>query len=179
MGRAAWWLRCSASPPGAFIFAVARDFTMLSVGRALIGLGVSAGLMGAIKAFTLWFPLSRLALLNGLYLAAGGIGGLSATAPAQALIEPLGWRGLFYVLSGLSVAAALLVFFVVPEKRLPGHGAVSIFVDDVDALHADLVKRGARVLKAPKDYDYGLRDFDVADLDGNMIFFGMESKKAS
>ena len=38
--------------------------------------------------------------------------------------------------------------------RLPGHGAVSIFVDDVDALHADLVKRGARVLKAPKDYDY-------------------------
>jgi hypothetical protein len=23
---------------------------------------------------------------------------------------------------------------------------------------------------------YGLRDFDVADLDGNMIFFGMESK---
>lgn len=25
---------------------------------------------------------------------------------------------------------------------------------------------------------YGLRDFDVADLDGNMIFFGMESKKS-
>ena len=58
-------------------------------------------------------------------------------------------------------------------------GAVSIFVDDVDALHADLMKRGARVLKAPQDYDYGLRDFDVADLDGNMIFFGMESQKAS
>jgi len=115
-------LLCVAAT-GAFIFAIARDFTMLSIGRALIGLGVSAGLMGAIKAFTLWFPLSRLALLNGLYLAAGGIGGLSATAPAQALIEPLGWRGLFYVLSGLSVAAAMLVFFVVPEKRLPGHGA--------------------------------------------------------
>ena len=61
--------------------------------------------------------------------------------------------------------------------RQPGHGAVSISVDDVDALHADLVKRGANVLKAPKDYDYGLRDFDVADLDGNMIFFGMESEK--
>jgi len=62
--------------------------------------------------------------------------------------------------------------------RQPGHGAVSIFVDDVDGLHADLVKRGARVLKAPADYDYGLRDFDVADLDGNMLFFGMESKKS-
>lgn len=63
-------------------------------------------------------------------------------------------------------------------KHQAGHGAVSIFVDDVDALHADLVKRGAKVLKAPQDYDYGLRDFDVADLDGNMIFFGMESKKS-
>ncbi len=61
--------------------------------------------------------------------------------------------------------------------RQPGHGAVSIFVDDVDALHADLVKRGAKVLKAPANYDYGLRDFDVADLDGNMLFFGMKIPK--
>lgn len=59
----------------------------------------------------------------------------------------------------------------------PGQGAVSIFVDDVDVLHADVVRRGARVLKAPQDYDYGLRDFDVADLDGNMLYFGMESKR--
>lgn len=62
--------------------------------------------------------------------------------------------------------------------RQPGQGAMSILVDDVDALHADLKKRGAKVLKEPKDYDYGLRDFDVADLDGNVIFFGMESKKS-
>src|SRR5712691_1967380 len=61
--------------------------------------------------------------------------------------------------------------------RQPGHGAVSIFVDDVDGLHADLVKRGAKVLKAPANYDYGLRDFDVADLDDNMLFFGMEIPK--
>jgi catechol 2,3-dioxygenase-like lactoylglutathione lyase family enzyme len=61
--------------------------------------------------------------------------------------------------------------------RLPGNGAVAIAVLDVDALHVELVTRGARVVKPPKDYDYGLRDFDVADLDGNMLFFGMESKK--
>ena len=61
--------------------------------------------------------------------------------------------------------------------RRPGHGAVAIDVDDVDALHADLVRRGAKVLKAPANYDYGLRDFDVADLDGNMLFFGMEIPK--
>ncbi|MCW5736900.1 MAG: VOC family protein [Enhydrobacter sp.] len=57
--------------------------------------------------------------------------------------------------------------------REPGQGAVAIDVDDVDALHADLVKRGAMVVKAPANQDYGLRDFDVADLDGNVLFFAM------
>src|SRR4051812_6011213 len=110
---------------GALLFAAARDLTMLSLGRALIGLGVSAGLMGAIKAFSLWFPLSRLATMNGLYLAVGGLGGLSATAPAEALVDALGWRGMFTALAGVSAAAALAVFFVVPERPLPG-GAQSL-----------------------------------------------------
>ncbi len=114
-------LTCVAAA-GALVFALARDFSMLSAGRALIGLGLSAGLMGAIKAFTLWFPLSRLATLNGLYLAAGGIGGFAATAPAEAIIGPFGWRALFWVLFALSLAAAALVYFVVPEKPLPGRG---------------------------------------------------------
>jgi predicted MFS family arabinose efflux permease len=114
-------LLCVAAA-GALTFALARDFAMLSVGRALIGLGVSGGLMGAIKAFTLWFPLSRLATLNGLYLAAGGLGGLSATAPAEALLGPFGWRALFAGLCALSLIAAFLVFFVVPETPLPGEG---------------------------------------------------------
>ena len=63
--------------------------------------------------------------------------------------------------------------------RQPGHGAVNIFVDDVDGLHAELVKRGAKVLKAPMDYDYGMRDFDVVDPDGNQLTFDKESVSAS
>jgi uncharacterized glyoxalase superfamily protein PhnB len=64
-------------------------------------------------------------------------------------------------------------------KRQPGHGAITIFVEDVDALHAELVARNAKVVKPPQDYDYGMRDFDVVDLDGNQIFFGMASKKTA
>lgn len=60
-----------------------------------------------------------------------------------------------------------------------GKGAIAIFVDDVDALYAELVKRGARIVKPPQDYPYGMRDFDVVDLDGNQLTFGMESKAAS
>jgi uncharacterized glyoxalase superfamily protein PhnB len=64
-------------------------------------------------------------------------------------------------------------------KRLPGNGGICVFVRDVDHVHADLVSRGANVVKAPQDYAYGMRDFDVVDLDGNQLTFGMESRKAS
>ena len=60
--------------------------------------------------------------------------------------------------------------------RQPGHGAVYVFVTDVDALYQELKSRGARVLNEPKDYPYGMRDFNINDLDGNQLCFGMESK---
>ena len=105
---------------GALMFGLARDLAMLSAGRALIGLGVSAGLMGSIKAFTLWFPRERLTSLSGWMIGIGSLGTLSATAPVEALLGPLGWRALFLGLGALSLMAAALIFFVVPERALPG-----------------------------------------------------------
>jgi predicted MFS family arabinose efflux permease len=113
-------LMCVAAA-GALTFGLARDLAMLSTGRALIGLGVSAGLMGSIKAFTLWFPRERLTALNGWMIGIGSIGALSATAPVEALLGPLGWRWLFFGLAALSLAAALLIFLIVPERELPGN----------------------------------------------------------
>jgi predicted MFS family arabinose efflux permease len=119
--RCAAALMCVAAA-GALTFGLARDLAMLSAGRALIGLGVSAGLMGSIKAFTLWFPRERLTTLSGWMIAIGSVGALSATAPVQALLGSFGWRALFVGLAFLSLAAALLIFFIVPERELPGHG---------------------------------------------------------
>jgi uncharacterized glyoxalase superfamily protein PhnB len=62
-------------------------------------------------------------------------------------------------------------------KRQVGQGAMNIFVTEVDALYDELKARGARVLNAPKDYPYGMRDFDLDDLDGNRLTFGMGIKK--
>jgi catechol 2,3-dioxygenase-like lactoylglutathione lyase family enzyme len=64
-------------------------------------------------------------------------------------------------------------------KQLPGDGGICVFVKDVDALQAELAAPGAKVIKAPQNYDYGMRDFDVADLDGNQLTFGMESSSPS
>jgi sugar phosphate permease len=108
---------------GALVFGVAEGFGALAAGRALIGLGVSACLMAAIKAFTLWFPLSRLATISGWYIFVGAIGGLAATAPVEAALGTIGWRTMFYGLAGACLAVAGLIALGVPEKPLPGAGA--------------------------------------------------------
>src|SRR5258708_34525812 len=110
-------LMCVAAA-GALTFGLARGLAMLSAGRALVGLGVSAGLGGRIKAFPLWFPRERLPALSGWVIGIGSLGALSATAPVQALARPLGWRALFLGLAALSFAPALLILFLVPERAL-------------------------------------------------------------
>ena len=105
---------------GAFLFARAESLTGLVVGRAFIGFGVSACLMAAFKAFVMWFPRGQLPLINGLQMAAGGLGALSATAPVEALLGVTDWRGIFLILAILTLVVAATVFLVVPEKD-PGN----------------------------------------------------------
>lgn len=102
---------------GALVFALADNLLLLMVGRALIGLGVAAGLMAGLKAIVLWFPAERQTLVNGWMMMLGTLGAVTATAPADLMIDSIGWRGLFAVMGGLSALAALLVLFLVPDQR--------------------------------------------------------------
>ena len=65
------------------------------------------------------------------------------------------------------------------SPQQPGNGALCIFVRDVDAIHAEFVKRGAKPPKPPQDYAYGMRDFDVSDPDGNRLTIGTGTEKSS
>lgn len=104
---------------GALVFARAESLALLVTGRALIGLGVSACLMAAFKSFSSWFPAERLPLANAVQMVSGGAGALAATAPVEAALAVTDWRGIFLVLAGLTLLAAVIIFLVVPE---PGRG---------------------------------------------------------
>jgi MFS family permease len=101
---------------GCAVFATGPGLPELAFGRALIGLGVSACLMGSFKAFSLWFPVERQASLNAAVMAAGGLGAVSATAPLAWALPLAGWRGIFAALSLLAVVAAVGILSV-PERR--------------------------------------------------------------
>ncbi|HZH25872.1 MAG TPA: MFS transporter [Azospirillaceae bacterium] len=102
---------------GAAVFSQADGLPGLTAGRALIGLGVAACLMAALKANVLWWPKDRLPLVNGAFMAAGGSGAIFATTPVAALLTVTDWRGLFLGLSALTLATAALIWLVVPERR--------------------------------------------------------------
>ncbi len=105
---------------GAALFGISESLTGLVFGRALIGLGVSACLMASIKAFVEWFAPSRLATLNGWLLAVGGLGAMAASAPVEALLQLTGWRALFIAMAWVTVAVALLIFLIVPDRSDSG-----------------------------------------------------------
>ena len=117
---------------GALLFALAESLPALIAARALIGFGVAGGLMAALKAFALWFPRDKLALVNGWYFGSGGLGALFATEPVAWGVEQVGWRGVFIVLAAGTVAAAVLIFATVPEKR--GSAAGGTLLEQTRAL---------------------------------------------
>ncbi len=100
---------------GAGVFATATSMPGLMLGRGLIGIGVAAALMASLKAIVLWFPRERIAFANGCVVMLGALGAVTATAPAEALVAMLGWRGLFLLLGAITALCALAVFVIVPE----------------------------------------------------------------
>jgi catechol 2,3-dioxygenase-like lactoylglutathione lyase family enzyme len=58
------------------------------------------------------------------------------------------------------------------ERIPPDMFDLYIYVDDIEALHAELVERGADVLNAPVETEYGLREIRVRDPEGYVLAFG-------
>jgi predicted MFS family arabinose efflux permease len=100
---------------GALVFAFADNVTMLWVGRALIGVGVSSCLMAALKGFRLWFPDHLQARLAAWMMTMGTMGVVNTTMPAQWAAQAYGWRPLFMCTAALLACAALAVALVLPS----------------------------------------------------------------
>ena len=110
---------------GALLFARAETLGELLVGRALIGLGVSACLMAAFKAFSQWFPVEKLPFTNGIQMVSGGLGALAATTPVELTLQLTDWRGVFLVLAGVTLVAAVAIYAIVPEHAA-GHAGETL-----------------------------------------------------
>jgi predicted MFS family arabinose efflux permease len=104
---------------GALFFALADSYLLLWLGRALIGVGVSACLMAAVKAYSMYFRPHLQASLSSWMLVAGSLGALTVTTPVEMALPVLGWRGVFGVAAVLCVLAGLALWFALPSLFKP------------------------------------------------------------
>jgi MFS family permease len=111
---------------GAFLFAFGTSFISALLGRILIGVGMSAVLMGSLKVFVLRFPPDRFVTLAGILVSIGTLGNILAASPLAYLTSSIGWRMTFNVAGVITVLLAFLIFWVLKgEKRAEDHGSPS------------------------------------------------------
>lgn len=109
---------------GGALFALSPNLPLLSLGRFLVGLGVGFIYVPAVRIMADWYRPDELATYSGVLLAVGNMGALASAAPLVMLMEAVGWRQSFLVVSLFTIAAALFCWVFVRNRPadlgLPG-----------------------------------------------------------
>jgi sugar phosphate permease len=128
-----------AGVAGAIVFATAHSAHQAMVAMALIGVGSSGALMGALFTFARTAPPHRFAMLSSLIIGLGGFGNLLGGTPLALAAQSFGWRSVFFGLAAIALLEALLVMLVIKDaKRIESPAQA----DDGSILHGlrDLVR---------------------------------------
>ncbi len=113
--RVQTWMGLLAAA-GCALFAVSDGLLGFMVARAMIGVGIAGGLMAVLKANSQFFARAEVAGVTGIAMFLAASGSLLATAPVEALLPHIGWRGAFWILVAITLAVSLWIFTSVADK---------------------------------------------------------------
>lgn len=100
---------------GSILFGLANGLAVASVGRLLVGLGVSVTFISLLKLNAAWFHDRHFATLTGLSILLGNIGALLAASPLAWALGLVSWRTVFVAVGGLSLGVAVLGWLAVRD----------------------------------------------------------------
>ena len=100
---------------GVLLFGMADTLAMASVGRLLVGLGVSVTFISLLKLNAAWFHDRHFATMTGATILLGNAGSLLAAAPLAWALGYVSWRTVFSVLGAFSLLLALLAWWLVRD----------------------------------------------------------------
>jgi MFS family permease len=101
---------------GILTFATAHSVWQLTLGRAIIGLGLAAGLMAGFKAIRDWYPKEKIPLMNSIMMSCGTLGALFSTSPTEYILMLMSWQKLLMLIAILTVAVGFLIFVVAKDS---------------------------------------------------------------
>lgn len=106
---------------GAALFAWSPGLGQALAGRALLGVGMSCNLMGALALLAAWFSPGMFATLSGFLVGLGYVGNLLAATPLALMTQAWGWRWAFLAVAGLN-ALQVAAFWLVVRDQPAGQG---------------------------------------------------------
>ncbi|MDP2963632.1 MAG: MFS transporter [Sulfurimicrobium sp.] len=103
---------------GSILFAYAVTLGEASLGRLLVGLGVSVMFISIMKLNAVWFHDRHFGTMGGLTILLGNLGSVLAAAPLVWALNFTSWRSIFAALGGVSIVLGVLTWFLV--RNHPG-----------------------------------------------------------
>lgn len=101
---------------GSVLFGLADDFSTASVGRFLVGLGVSVVFVGLMRSNAMWFSDRHYGRISGLTLLLGNLGSIMAAAPLAWLLGVFSWREIFVAIGVASLVMAVVTWLMVRNQ---------------------------------------------------------------
>lgn len=98
---------------GSILFGMAETVTTITIGRLLVGLGVSVTFIAMLKLHAAWYHDRHFGTITGFSILLGNLGALLATSPLAWVLTYTSWRNVFEVIGTLSLAIAALTWFLV------------------------------------------------------------------
>ena len=74
---------------GSIVFGIAGTFATASVGRALVGLGVSVVFVGLFKSNSVWFSERHFGIISGLTVLLGNVGAMASAGPLAVVLRSI------------------------------------------------------------------------------------------
>jgi len=103
---------------GTVAFALSQSFSGLLISRILIGVGVSACLMGPLTGYRIWFADEYQQRANAWMLMVLSMGFVFSTLPVQILLPIIGWRWIFGLIAILILIVIFLTLLFIPKWKI-------------------------------------------------------------
>lgn len=98
---------------GSLLFGMAETLTIATLGRILIGLGVSTMFISLMKLNSVWFHDRHFGTVGGLSILLGNLGSVLAATPLVWAVTHTSWRNVFVAVGIFSLVLGVLAWFLV------------------------------------------------------------------
>lgn len=102
---------------GCVLFSQSDNFYVAVFARFLIGAGSACAYISCVKVGSEWFAPEKFAVIAGITMMMGTLGGIVGAKPFAALSNMVGWRDAMMIAACVGVGVLAICFFVLKDRR--------------------------------------------------------------